>query len=235
MSKSISASLTSVSKTLLQDRFKKIDKSLEIAMMAEMDKIKPKIAFEVEAFMQHSVYPTYEKRDQVNMRNQTRFRVDQRKTGVSLSLHFEHPLLFARENGFTVDGATKWTPTNGKFLAIPFERAILSTSLAGFVAAKKKQQERSMAKKRESIYQSTVSKPQQAVDRSKGLKAKRLSEIDVGERPPQFLVFRELKVGKSPFMGQVADIMFRAVESKIGNIGDAARMSIQKSLDGRNA
>jgi len=236
MSKSIAASLTSVSKTTLKDKFRNIDKSMAIALHEEMQKIKPKVEYEVEAFMQHSIYPTYREEDQKEMSWSRSYRFDKRKTGISFSLHIDHPLLIARETGRTVEGYTKWKPTEGrKFLVIDIERALLSPSLREYAQNRKAQIERSVQKKREAIYSETVSKPQQAVDKAKNLRGKRLSEIEPGERPISALFFRELNVGQEPFMDDLAGVMFRAVESKIDDIGRAAAAHLQELADGRNS
>jgi len=240
MSRSVSASISSVSKENLLYCVKKIDKSLEIAMMAELDKIRPIIRTKVDSFMQTRVYPQYEESDQGNMRKGMKFRTDKRSTGISFSLHFDHPLLYAREMGITVEGRTHWVPTKGQAIAVPYARALLSKKLAPLVKQREERIDKMMDRRREREYHkasggNTMFGRMNRRNAVQNLtKAQKLKDMKVGERPPQFLVFRSLRVESSPFMGDVANIMFREAERNTGSFTDAAGDAVMESF-GRKA
>jgi len=240
MSRSISASISSASMQRLMYSVKKIDKSLEIAMMAELDRIRPIIKTKVDSFMQTRVYPQYEESDQGNMRNGMRFRMDKRSTGVSFSLHFDHPLLYAREMGVTVEGRTHWTPTKGQAIAVPYARALLSKKLAPLVKQREERIDKMMERRKDREYHkasggdTVVGKMHRRDAVMNGTKAQKLKSMEVGERPPQFLVFRSLRVESSPFMGDVANIMFREAERNTGSFTEAAGNAVME-LFGRKA
>lgn len=176
----------------------------------------------IHKYMERVVYPSYpageqhegwQEQDVVDgMRKSITSRIDKRAKGHnSLLIEFAHPLLYARELGVTVEGSDRWTP-RGKFLVIPFERALLSEALAPLVIQRKAAIEERQNKRAQKMYDKKYTRQQRSTFNRGGLKAQKLSEVreSLGSTPDseRFLFFKSLSVIASPFMHEIDAIVY---------------------------
>lgn len=137
----------------------------------------------VHEFMRDTVYPSYDPEVGMAMDRSIDHRFDRRRRGATLTLELDHPLLYARENGQTVTGATEFKSVSGKPMRVPLSRVLASQSFMGI----------SQKKINDAIAYYRHAKSQGE---------------EKGSEPAIF--FTRAKVGRAPFMADIEEIIMES-------------------------
>lgn len=186
-----------------------LDRHLENIRSASL----PRIA----SYMESRIYPSYRPKEVAEMKSSFRSRIDERKNGRSLAISFEHELLYAREEGKSVGGATRWVSDKG-MISIDYERAALSKALAPLIEADKAKKRKNEEKQRVTAYK-TLSKAERIRDTQLGNTRKSIAKQKYKEAPSA-LAFRSLNVEQAPFMVDIDFIVMEESRTKIGKLVD---------------